>query len=167
MLLGGVDPPVVDKPHASVRFSQYRWDGRLFIHNSGRARRFAAARLLARRHNHRVPIKGVLDEYVLDQEAVRALCQRFRFVLIGEDYENNSSSSFIGSFEHSLEKNVHRVDDHPMWFRFECPATGQTVLAFDLDDCRVRALSDLILSNGGVDYGRLLTNQATCSNMSG
>lgn len=58
-------------------FSQYGWDGRLFLSNSGGSHHFAAARFLARHLGHRVPLHGTLNACHLVPSAVDALCSGY------------------------------------------------------------------------------------------
>lgn len=85
-LLGSITVDAVNRAlaHHEVRimrgqdaFTQYGWDGRLFLSNAGGSHHFAGARWLAGQLNHRVPLCGPLDVVRLVPEAVDAVCTGF------------------------------------------------------------------------------------------
>lgn len=73
--------------HASTHsdyFRRYAWDGRVFLMNSGGSHHFAAARYIAGQRGIRVPLKGRLEIYALNEAAVTELCADFElFALNG------------------------------------------------------------------------------------
>lgn len=67
---------------SSDSFARYLWDGRLFLINSGGSHHFAAARYIASRTGARVPLRGRLRTYSINEKAVASLQRDFEMFVI-------------------------------------------------------------------------------------
>lgn len=61
-------------------FSIYMWDGRIFLMNQGGSHHFAAARYIASRIRHKVPLRGTLYAYSIDPSAIHSLRQNLTYI---------------------------------------------------------------------------------------
>ena len=68
---------ILHREDPSDHFACYRWDGRLFLMNSGGSHHFAAARYIASRLRRSVPLQGRLKIYGLNSASVSSLVRDF------------------------------------------------------------------------------------------
>lgn len=66
-------------------FTRYQWDGRLWLMNDGGSHHAAAAKYIAARLGHRVPLTGKLYTYSLNASAISSLCNDYRMFVINDD----------------------------------------------------------------------------------
>lgn len=66
-------------------FGRYRWDGRLFLMNSGGSHHFAAAKYIAARLSQPVALVGRLYTYSLNAVAIASLRRDFEMFVISDD----------------------------------------------------------------------------------
>lgn len=78
----------------SDHFIRHLWDGRVFLMNAGGSHHFSAARYIAGRLNHPVPLRGKLYTYGINQKAVASLRRKFDLYAISAD-----PTAFLGFFE--------------------------------------------------------------------
>jgi hypothetical protein len=69
----------------SDHFARYGWDGRTFLINSGGSHHFAAARYIASRICHPVPLRGKLRTYKINKLAIEELRRDFDVYAISDD----------------------------------------------------------------------------------
>ena len=140
-------------------FITYNWDGRIFLQNSGRSHRFAAARIISRLINQNIPLTGCLQRWRLDDNAVRALHNRTYFVIVGQNPTDDSpfrELSFVGTLLKHLA--LLKTPPHCCWLT--CPATSQLVITIQRTGPLSDGLYSYLLSSGGSDYGALLAELA-------
>lgn len=68
---------ILHRERTSDHFVRHLWDGRVFLVNSGGSHHFAAARYIAARLGHRVPLRGTLRTYGIDARAVCSLRREY------------------------------------------------------------------------------------------
>lgn len=73
--------------NTSDHFAEYLWDGRVFLMNSGGSHHFAAARYIASHLGQRVPLKGKLYTYSINEAAVGELYRDFDMYAISHEAE--------------------------------------------------------------------------------
>lgn len=76
---------ILNQKSTSDHFARYRWDGRVFLINSGGSHHFAAARYIASRINVPVPLEGKLHTYTISPVAVDSLRRDFDVYAISDD----------------------------------------------------------------------------------
>jgi hypothetical protein len=76
---------ILHREDPSDHFACYRWDGRLFLMNSGGSHHFAAARYIASRLRHSVPLQGRLKVYGLNSASVGSLARDFEIFALRDD----------------------------------------------------------------------------------
>ncbi|MYN38109.1 hypothetical protein GTP55_01860 [Duganella sp. FT109W] len=72
------------RPNTDDCFKYHRWDGRLFLINSGGSHHFAAAKYIALRIGAPVPLAGRLHSYALNPDAIASLRRDFDIFMISD-----------------------------------------------------------------------------------
>lgn len=78
---------VNDEGHTSDHVAQYKWDGRLWLINSGGSHHTAAAKYQAARLNMPVKLTGRLFTYSLNGNAIGSLRNDYEMFVISDDVE--------------------------------------------------------------------------------
>ncbi|EOG4615041.1 DUF6685 family protein [Pseudomonas aeruginosa] len=76
---------ILHRDDPSDHFACYRWDGRLFLMNSGGSHHFAAARYIASRLSRAVPLQGQLRIYGLNSASVASLVRDFEIFVLRDE----------------------------------------------------------------------------------
>lgn len=79
---------ILHRDQTSDHLACFRWDRRIFLMNSGGSHHFAAARYIASRIDRRVPIRGRLKVYGLDNGAVSSLTNDFEIFALPCDADS-------------------------------------------------------------------------------
>jgi hypothetical protein len=78
---------IIHQTPSSDHFAHYAWDGRVFLMNGGGSHHFSAARYIAARLQHPIPLTGRLCTYRINPAAVAGLRNDFSmFALAGEAF---------------------------------------------------------------------------------
>lgn len=70
------------------RFVHYKWTGKTYLCNSGGSHHFAAAKYIAVRLKHKVPLFAPFDTYSLNRSAIAAVRRDYEWFLLAHSHEN-------------------------------------------------------------------------------
>ena len=125
-------------------FATYLWDGRIFLMNHGGSHHFAAARYIASRIDHKVPLKGKLYIYSINPIALDMLTKKFDIYAVSND----------ASFDFNKAMQKFRAT----YLQCRIPARNKNLNAIFLPkDClRSMRVSKVFKKSGIFDIGKYL-----------
>lgn len=139
-----------DLQSGSDYFARYRWDNRLWLMNSGGSHHFAAAKYIATRIGHLVPLKGRLYEYSLNASAITSLCRDFEIFAVGD------SAAASNAFSNAMQS----VDATWLWHPMPKVYEGSRAIYLPRKNKRSMSVARMLREAEFVDLGALLTSLA-------
>lgn len=125
-------------------FVQYQWDGRFFLKNSGGSHHFAAARYIAARLDHEVPLTGRLFKRSLNPLSVASLRREFDIYVISDN-----ATAYM-----AFHDAMHRFLATYFWMPLPHGFCDQArALLLPKDNRRSLKVSKLMRSAGAFDLG--------------
>ena len=134
---------VLHAEHHTDHFSQYGWDGRVFLSNAGGSHHTAAAQYVAKRLQADVPLHAPLRVYTLNEGAVCALIDRYELFSVPDE------SSFQCAFHDALES----IRATYFWHSMPAPYHDQRAILLPRDNARSMAVAKEMRSAGVADLG--------------
>lgn len=138
---------VLHAEHHNDHFSQYGWDGRVFLSSEGGSHHTAAAQYIANRLPADVPLQAPLRVYTLNEGAVWALTDRYEMFSVPD------GPSFQCAFHDALET----VRATYFWHRMPAPYHDQRAILLPRDNARSMAVAKEMRSAGVADLGQHLS----------
>ncbi|QBY56502.1 hypothetical protein E0W60_36135 (plasmid) [Cupriavidus oxalaticus] len=132
-------------------FTRYRWDGRLWLMNSGGSHHTAAAKYIAARLGCQVPLSGKLYTYSLDPRAIASLCNDYRMFVISNDSE----------FQNAFSQAMRSFNATWLWHSMPRPYTDARAILLPRNESRSMHVAKALDTAGIADLGAHLTNLAT------
>ncbi|NHQ86798.1 hypothetical protein HA050_11780 [Iodobacter sp. HSC-16F04] len=139
---------IIHSPKTSDCFTVHRWDKRIFLLNSGGSHHLAAAKLIARRLNIKVPLKSKIRVHKLNPLAIASLRNDFDiFIISNKPDVCNTIRDAMKSFKAT-------------WLSHELPIPYNNAQAILLpkDEQRSITVSNTLRQAGIVDLGRYLAD---------
>lgn len=146
---------VLNCPHHADHFSQYGWDGRMFLSNSGGSHHTAAAQYVANRLGVGVPMSAPLRVHLLNETTVRALVTRYEIFAVPE------GASFQVPFHAALEA----VRATYFWHRMPHPYLDRRAVFLPRQDARSLKVASELHNARAPDLGAHLTRLAARQRM--
>lgn len=138
---------ILHNENTSDHFAQYRWDGRVFLMNSGGSHHFAAARYIAIRIGRHVPLEGKLYTYSIDEKAVETLCGAYEMFAI------SAEPTIVNGFRDAMESFKATY----LWRYLPRPYDSMKAILLPKDEPRSMRASAAMRQAGVFDLGRHLT----------
>lgn len=137
-------------------FTRYKWDGRLWLMNSGGSHHTAAAKYIAARLKHPVPLSGTLYSYSLNASAVAGLCKDFRMFVINDEAEiHNAFVEAMRAFRATW-----------LWHSMPRPYRKARAILLPRNERRSMRVAEELATAGMWDLGKHLTDLAASRAMS-
>lgn len=132
-------------------FTRYRWDGRLWLMNSGGSHHTAAAKYIAARLRHRVPLTGKLYTYALHAPAIASLCNDYRIFVINDD----------GEIHNAFLKAMRAFRATWLWHSMPRQYDDAKAILLPRNERRSMRVADALDAAGIVDLGKHLQKLAS------
>jgi hypothetical protein len=127
-------------------FARYQWDGRLWLMNSGGSHHFAAAKYIARRLSHPVPLTGKLYSYSLNAAAIESVRRDFEmFVISNETSIGNAFFNAMNGFRATW-----------LWHEMPWPFEGAKAILLPRSEKRSMRVAAELRRAGVLDLGEHL-----------
>jgi len=127
-------------------FARYRWHDRLFLMNSGGSHHFAAARYIAARIEHPVPLRGTLRTYAINEMAVASLQRDYDMFVIADTPQ--ASLAF--------QDTMQRFQASYLWKDLPRPYRDCRAILLPRTNARSMRVSAVLHDAGFFDLGRYL-----------
>lgn len=139
---------IIHDPKTTDHFAHYRWDGRIFLMNSGGSHHFAAAKYIAARLGQPVPLRGKLHVHSLNPSAIAALRRSFDLFAISDEPE------VVNAFHKAMQ--AFRAT----WFQHYLPRPYANASAVLLPKAEPRSMrvSEALRQAGVLDLGLHLSD---------
>lgn len=138
---------VLHSQHHTDHFSQYGWDGRVFLSNSGGSHHTAAAQYIANRLQIDVPLSAPLRVYLLNEASVEALATQYEIFSVPDE----------ASFQVPFHDALGAVGATYFWHRMPAPYQDQRAVFLPREDARSLAVANELRAACVPDLGKHLT----------
>lgn len=137
---------VLHAEHHNDHFSQYGWDGRMFLSNAGGSHHAAAAQHVAKRLSADVPLQAPLRVYTLNEAALGTLTGQYEMFAVPDN----------ASFQCDFHDALKAVGAPYFWHRMPAPYHDQRAVFLPRDNPRSMAVAEEMRSAGVADLGQHL-----------
>ena len=142
---------ILHRPNGGLDFFvRYRWDKRLWLMNEGGSHHTAAAKYIATRIKHPVPMSGRLYEYSLNPDAINSLRRDFEIFVVGDDA--CSGNAFFDA--------MRAVSATWLWHQMPKVFERSRAIYLPRDNKRSMRVAQLLREAGFVDLGAMLSTLA-------
>ena len=131
--------------NSSDYFARYRWDGRIFLVNSGGSHHFAAARYIASRIEKKIPLRGKLKTFSLNTDVVKGFLRDFNIYVINK----NSHEAF--------RKTLESFKATFLWQDMPVPYQDTRAIVLPKNEKRSFCISNVLYHAGVFDLGALFS----------
>ncbi|WP_228332815.1 DUF6685 family protein [Xanthomonas citri] len=138
---------VLHSQHHTDHFSQYGWDGRVFLSNAGGSHHTAAAQYVANRLQADVPMSAPLRVYLLNVAAVDAIAARYEMFAVPE----------VALFQVPFHDALKATGAAYLWHRMPAPYHDQRAVFLPRENSRSLAAAAELRAAGAPDLGIHLT----------
>ncbi|WP_159252296.1 DUF6685 family protein (plasmid) [Xanthomonas campestris pv. passiflorae] len=138
---------VLHSQHHTDHFSQYGWDGRVFLSNAGGSHHTAAAQYVANRLQADVPMSAPLRVYLLNVAAVDAIAARYEMFAVPE----------VALFQVPFHDALKATGAAYLWHRMPAPYQDQRAVFLPRENSRSLAAAAELRAAGAPDLGIHLT----------
>lgn len=138
---------VLHSQHHTDHFSQYGWDGRVFLSNAGGSHHTAAAQYVANRLQADVPMSAPLRMYLLNAAAVNALAARYEVFAVPDD----------ALFQVPFHDALKAAGAAYLWHRMPAPYEDQRAVFLPREHARSLAAATELRAAGAPDINSHLS----------